>query len=78
MGQQESSYRKFDRSSRRKKIRVANGDNENSEGERRTKDTKQFSLASVNWRPSGSGASSLTDKLPGWYHGWTNKLQVKP
>ena len=77
MGQQESSYRKFDRTSRRKKIKVANAENVNgSDVDKSQKDHRQFSLPSFNWRPSGSGASSLTDKLPGWYHGWTNKVQV--
>ena len=89
MGQQESSYRKFDGSSRRLKKKthikaVSNVDEKvdavNTDPEA-SAERKQFRMPSFGWRSGSSTITSLTTlsdkKLPGWFHGWTNRAQVE-
>jgi len=83
MGQQESTYRKFDDKSRRKVKLVTKEENNNKENteeknEKKRKE-KNFSLLSFNWRSGMSNVNSGEDldSWPGWYHGWCNRGQVE-
>ena len=83
MGQQESSYRKFDDKVRRRKPESATHKAEDvEETGGKVRAGPPFSLKSLKWRPSlvtGSGLNNnLTDlaSCPGWYHGWCNRSQV--
>ena len=85
MGQQESTYRKFDDKARRRRRReeVKKNVEEVGETQEKVRPGGHFSLKSLKWRPSlVIGSPQTADKSdlsssPGWYHGWCNKTQVK-
>ena len=83
MGQQESTYRKFDDKSRRKVKLVNKEENNNKENteeksEKKRKE-KNFSLLNFSWRSGMSNVNTGEDmeSWPGWYHGWCNRGQVR-
>ena len=92
MGQQESSYRKFDDRVRRRRRENSGKKEARKEQEKeeevtptsssimvekeKVKGGGHFSLANLRWRPGLVVGTS--SEGPGWFHGWCNKAQVRP
>ena len=83
MGQQESTYRKFDASSRRRNVKVKvpeaqnENDKENAHNEDEKVKAKIFPL-NLAWKPKTLvlNNSIEANDLPGWFHGWCTRNEV--